>query len=204
VDTLQSIVKWFALGSLWELLAVVLALAYLLLAMKRSLWSWPCAFISSSIYVVLMLEKKLYMQTALSVFYVAMAVYGFWEWRKNRDAAGELAVARWSPARHGVVIAAILAVSLINGWMLAKTDATLPYVDAFVTWGSVVTTWMVAKRIIENWLYWIVVDAVAAAVYFHQDLKPTALLFVLYVAIVIRGYFVWLRDTRSCTLAEGS
>jgi nicotinamide mononucleotide transporter len=201
VKALDTLVEWFALTSPWEVLAVALALAYLLLAVKRSLWCWPCAFISSAIYVALMLEQRFYMQVALNVFYVAMAVYGFIEWRRHRDVQGEVMTQRWPLPIHVLVVVGVVAVSALNGWLLTRTDGTLPYVDAFITWGSVVTTWMVARRVLENWLYWIVVDSVAAAAYFHQGLRPTALLFVLYVGIVIRGYFVWLRESRLHTLA---
>ena len=75
------------------------------------------------------------------------------------------------------------------------------YVDSFVTWGSVVTTWMVARRVIENWLYWLVVDAVAAWLYFTQGLLATTLLFGIYLGIVVRGYFVWRREQEQQRLA---
>jgi nicotinamide mononucleotide transporter len=194
-SALSSIVGWLALTSAWELVAVILALAYLLLAVRRSLWCWLAALVSSAIYLVLMLQVKLYMQSALQVFYVGMAVYGYFEWRKGRDAAGEVQIARWSARTHWLVIGAVVAISGLNGWLLARsTDAAWPYLDSFVTWGSVITTVMVARRVIENWLYWIVVDGIAAYVYFRQGLNPTGLLFVVYIGIVIHGYWVWRRD----------
>ena len=79
---------------------------------------------------------------------------------------------------------------------LSGTDAVAPYLDSFVTWGSVVTTWMVARRVIENWLYWIVVDGVGAWLFYSQGLLATTLLFVVYLGIVVHGYFVWRRDQR--------
>ncbi len=194
---LQKVLTLFAMTSPWELVAAVLALAYLLLAVKKSLWCWLAALISSAIYVVLMFNGRLYMQAALSVFYVAMAVYGYWEWRRGRDAAGEVAVARWTAARHIAVAALVIAASVVNGWLLVRySDAARPYLDSFVTWGSVVTTWMVARRVIENWLYWIVVDGVAAYLYFQQGLAPTGILFVIYIGIVIQGYRVWMREAK--------
>ena len=84
----------------------------------------------------------------------------------------------------------------VHQWLdvAQHTDAAAPYVDSFVTWGSVVTTWMVARRVIENWLYWIVVDAIAAWLYFSQGLLVTTILFVIYLGIVVRGYFSWRRE----------
>lgn len=200
---LDTLLDWMELTSAWELLAVALALAYLLLAVKRSLWCWACAFVSSAIYVALTFDKKLYMQAALNIFYVAMAVYGYWEWRRGRDAQGEVAVVRWPLKAHLLAAIVVSAASAFNGWQLsAHSDAVSPYLDAFVTWASVLTTFMVARRIIENWLYWVLVDSIAAYLFFQQGLRATALLFIAYVGIVIYGYFAWVRESRrSCTLS---
>ena len=93
-----------------------------------------------------------------------------------------------------IVAVAVVAASVVNGWLLAHdTDAAAPYVDSFVTWGSVVTTWMVARRVIENWLYWVVVDASLRGCT-SAGLLATTLLFVIYLGIVVHGYFVWRRE----------
>lgn len=197
-EWLESAVKWFEVGSIWELVAVVLALAYLILAVKRNLWCWVCGFISSAIYVALMFEVRLYMQVLLNIFYVAMAVYGYFEWTRRRNTQGEVAIVRWSTMAHIAAAVGVTLVSFANGWwMSTHSDASSPYLDAFVTWGSVVTTWMVARRVIENWLYWIVVDGVAAYVYFQQGLHATGILFLIYIGIVIQGFRVWRRESRA-------
>jgi nicotinamide mononucleotide transporter len=189
---LQKTLSLFAMTSPWELVAAVLALIYLLLAVRKNLWCWLAALISSGIYVVLMFDARLYMQVPLNVFYVGMAVYGYREWRRGRDATGEVVATRWNLKRHAMVAAAVVVVSGINGWLLVLySDAASPFLDSIVTWGSVVTTWMVARRIIENWLYWIIVDGIAAFLYFQQGLIPTGVLYVIYIGIVIHGYRVW-------------
>lgn len=176
----------------WEAAAALLGLAYLLLAVRRDIWCWLCAFVSTSIYLVLVARAGLYMQALLNVFYLIMAVYGYWQWRTGKDEQGEVRIARWSWAAHAFAIGAVLAATVLNGWLLqSNTQAVDPYLDSFVTWGSVLTTFMVARRVIENWLYWIVVDSAGALLYFNQHLLVTAMLFLLYVFIVIRGYFVW-------------
>lgn len=181
----------------WEAAAVLLSLAYLLLAVRRSLWSWACALVSSGIYLVLFARQALYMQTLLQVFYIAMAVYGFVEWRRGRTDSGQVAIASRPFAWHGAAVALVVVASIANGWLLTRySEAQAPYLDAFVTWGSVLTTWMVARRIIENWLYWVLFDSVAAYLYFSQGLQATALLFIAYVGIVIHGYAVWRREQR--------
>lgn len=180
---------------LWEWLAAALGLAYLLLAVRRNLWCWLCAFASTAIYLVVFARAALYMQAALQIFYLAMAVYGFIEWRRGRTRDGELAIQSWRAAQHLTAAACVAAATLVNGWLLARhTDAVAPWLDSFVTWGSVVTTWMVARRVIENWLYWLVVDGAAAWLYYSQGLLPTTVLFVIYLGVVVRGYVVWRRE----------
>ncbi|MFT3904717.1 MAG: nicotinamide riboside transporter PnuC [Steroidobacteraceae bacterium] len=182
-------------SSLLERIAAVLALLYLLLAVRRNLWCWLCALVSSVLYLIVMLQARLLMQTLLQVFYVVMAGYGFWQWRAGRDEQGEVAPRRWPLQRHLQVAAAVLVLSVANGALTAHWQAAqAPYLDAFVAWGSVITTWMVTQRLIENWLYWVVVDLAGAWLYFSQGLMPTGILFLIYVGIVIHGYFVWRRS----------
>ncbi len=194
---MDQFVAQLAQTSPWEAFAAALGLAYLLLAVRRNLWCWLCAFVSTSIYLVLFANAKLYMQSALQVFYLAMAIYGYLEWRGGRSDAGEVLIRSWPMRAHLLAAGGIAAATLINGWLLARsTDAVAPYLDSFVTWGSVVTTWMVARRLIENWLYWVVIDGLAAYLYLTQNLLPTAILFGLYVGIVIRGFVQWRRQQR--------
>ena len=176
-----------------ELVAVVLGLAYLVLAARLSLWCWPAAFVSTAIYLTLFFERQLYQQALLQVFYLAMAVYGYLQWRGGlRDRGG--AIHRWTGRQHGLAVGSVLLLTLVTGALEARfTDAPMPYLDAFTTWGSVVTTWMVARRVLENWLYWIVVDGVLVYVSFASGLVATAGLFLVYLGIVIAGFFSWRR-----------
>lgn len=195
--TLSAILHELLGTSIWEALGVVLALAYLVLAMFRSMWCWLCAFISSVCYVVVMWRAQLLMDTWLSVFYVAMAVYGYWQWRRGRAADGGLAVVSWGWQQHLYAAAAVLLATAINAWVLQHVQiARSPWLDSFVTWSSVLTTFMVARRVMENWLYWIVVDSVAAYLYYTRGLTATAVLFLVYVGMVIYGYYAW-RKTHS-------
>lgn len=192
---MQQLLEQLLATSPWEAAAALIGLAYLLLAVRRNLLCWLCAFVSTTIYVVLFAKAGLYMQVALNLFYLGMAVYGFIDWRRGRTDAGEVRIESWTVNQHVMAAALVIIASAINGWILAQlTDSPAPYLDSFVTWGSFVTTWMVARRIIENWLYWIVVDGAAAWLYFSQGLLATTLLFIIYLGIVVRGYFVWRRE----------
>jgi nicotinamide mononucleotide transporter len=191
----QKLIEQLLATSPWEAAAALIGLAYLLLAVRRNLLCWLCAFASTAIYIGLFAQADLYMQVALNVYYLVMAVYGFIDWRRGRTDAGEVKIESWTVNQHVMAAALVIIASGINGWILAQfTDSPAPYLDSFVTWGSFVTTWMVARRIIENWLYWIVIDSAAAWLYFSQGLLATTLLFIIYLGIVVRGYFVWRRE----------
>ena len=191
-DLLQSI----AGISPAEWAAVALALGYLLLAVRQNAWCWACAIASSAIYLVLFARGGLQMQAVLQVFYIGMAVYGWRAWRGGLVASGDaLPVTRWSVARHAIGTGIVLTVSLSNGWIIARSQGGLvPYVDAIVAWASVLATWLVARKVLENWLYWIVIDTVAAVLYWSQGFQATAVLFIVYVVIAVRGYLAWRAD----------
>jgi nicotinamide mononucleotide transporter len=178
----------------WEALAAALGLAYLLLAVRRNLLCWLCAFVSTSIYLFVTAQASLYMQTVLNAFYLVMAVVGFIDWRRGRTDSGDVLIRQWRAPQHAGALLVVIVATMVNGWLLRHSDAAMPYVDSFVTWGSVITTWMVARRVIENWLYWLIFDAVGVWLYYSQGLLVTALLFAIYLVIVVRGYFTWRRE----------
>ena len=100
--------------------------------------------------------------------------------------------------QHLLAIGSVLLVSALSGALLQRySSAALPYLDSFTTWGSILTTWMVARKILENWLYWLVIDSVSIYLYLDRAQCLTALLFVLYLVIVVFGYFQWLRHYRT-------
>jgi nicotinamide mononucleotide transporter len=182
----------------WELAAVLLGIAYLLLAMRESLWCWYAAFVSTAIFLWLFWRVGLLMESALQVYYLAMAVYGWWHWRHGTGGGNELPISRWSGRQHAAAVAGILVASLASGALLARySSAALPYLDSFTTWGSILTTWMVARKILENWLYWLVIDSVSIYLYLDRALYLTALLFAAYVVIVLFGYRQWLTHYRA-------
>lgn len=184
--------------SAWEAAAVVLGVLYLLLAVRESLWCWYAAFASTSIFLVLFWNVGLLMESALQIYYLAMAVYGWWHWQRGKDGQAELAISRWGARQHLVALAAVLLISALSGALLQQyTNAALPYLDSFTTWGSILTTWMVARKVLENWLYWLVIDSVSIYLYLDRALYLTALLFAAYLIIVLFGYRKWLLHYRA-------
>ncbi len=185
-----------------EMTAVVFAMAYLLLAVRENVLCWLFAFLSTAIYTVLFWDVSLLMESALNVYYMAMAVYGWYQWTRGGsngdDRPHALAVRSMSGAQHAMVITAIAVLSFVSGYLLSEhSSAAWPYVDSFTTWASVITTYLVARKYLQNWLYWIVIDAVSVPLYIDRGLNLTALLFVAYVVIAVVGYFKWREHLRN-------
>lgn len=194
---MESLSGWLPAASAWEALAVVLALAYLVLAARENSLCWYCALVSTAIYTALFWNVSLLMESALNVYYMGMAVYGWYQWREGGDDHQGIKIRALRSHHHGAIIALILAVSGVSGYLLQEnSDAAWPYLDSFTTWASVITTWMVTQKILENWLYWIVIDAVSIVLYLDRGLDMTAALFVAYVLIAGFGYVSWRRHYR--------
>ena len=177
--------------NLLEITAVILALAYLLLALRQNRLCWIAAFISAVIYWVIFAEIKLYMEAGLQVVYAAMAIVGWVSWGKD-NSADTLAVTTRPLRFHVAVIAGICVGSASAGALLSTlTDAARPFVDTTTTVAAIVCTWMVTRKILENWFYWIGINIVSVWLYLDRGLELTAGLFVLYIALSIAGYRSW-------------
>jgi len=183
--------------SLPEVVAVVMALLYLFLAIRQNIWCWFGAGISTAIYVYLFLDAKLYMQSALNGFYFAMAIYGWVVWRSGQTEEKQLPVVSWPLMTHVYAILLIAAVGLFNGYVLdTQTDSEHAYVDAIIAWGAIWATFLVARKVLENWWYWLVIDIASIFIYWSRDLQLTSVLFVVYVLMIPFGLVSWARSRR--------
>jgi len=198
VDGLQEVLLHQAsLLSIAEIVAVMLAVAYLLLAIRQNIWCWLCAMISTAIYIVLFMQAKLYMESLLNAFYFGMAVYGWRVWRCDSGDSGSLAVSTRSRKTHLVALVVIAVLSLTTGYLLdAMTDAAYPMIDSLTTYSAIWATWLVAKKVLENWWYWLAIDLVSIPIYWSRDLEFTSLLFVVYVLMIPFGLVAWQRSYR--------
>ena len=180
-----------------EFAAVVLAIAYLVLAIRQNIWCWLCAGISTAIYVWLFVGAKLYMESLLNGFYFFMAIYGWYVWTSGRSNGHERPVVRWPLLSHAIAIATIIVVSAVTGYLLGRfSDAAFPYIDSLTTWSAIWATFLVARKVLENWWYWLVIDSVSVIIYWARDLQLTSLLFVAYVIMIPFGIVGWTRSYR--------
>ena len=200
IDSLGAAV---AAMSWLEIAAVAFGLAYLVLAVRQNILCWTAALISTLLSLVLFYDARLYPETALQVFYAAMAVYGWWQWRHGgkpgERTAAELPVSVWPLRYHALAVVGTLAAALALGTVLSRTNAAFPYLDSFTSVGAVITTYMVAKKILENWVYWLVIDGITLYIYWQRSLYLYAALFVVYLVLVVVGFYRWRRDWQAQT-----
>ncbi|WP_245942661.1 nicotinamide riboside transporter PnuC [Candidatus Colwellia aromaticivorans] len=200
-DLLVSLSEYLSNLAGLELVAMLLALAYIILAAQGSLWCWPAAFISTALYTVVFYDVLLLMDSALNVYYLVMAVYGYWTWQKSTSVDAiqnhptkttPLAIISWSANKHLKICLTLTIISLILGYIIANyTPASFPYLDTFTTVFAVFATYLVTQKVLENWLYWIVIDAASIYLYIEKGLIPTTVLFIIYVIFAAYGYFKW-------------
>lgn len=184
-----------------ELAAASLALAYVALATRQNTWCWLCALISASCYSVIFWRLALTYQALLNLYYVMMALYGWTQWRQGGQVTVQLSIQRWPLRTHVVAICCLLVVSAALAYVSNRSEAPLLLVclDALVAVFSVFTTYLVTKKVLENWCYWIIINALACYLYWSQDLYLTALLFVGYVGMSCYGWSSWTRSYHSQT-----
>ena len=187
---LEQLQQWSAL----EAFAVVAAILYLLLAIRQNIWCWLFAGVSTVIYVYLFITARLYMESALNVFYFAMAIYGWSVWYHGRTDDHELPVSKWALSIHSYAITAIIIASLISGYILdTRTDAAFPYIDSLTTWAAIWATFLVARKVLENWWYWLLIDIASIFIYWSRELQLTSVLFAIYVVMIPFGLISWTR-----------
>ena len=177
--------------SILETLAVIFSVIYVILATKENIWCWAAALISVGLYMYICYQAKLYAETGLQVFYFIMAIYGYFSWSKND---GALMISEWSTNKHFIIILSATLITFLLGFIFSiYTDAKMPIVDSFTTVFSVFATFMVVKKILSNWLYFIVIDVISIHLYCSRDLHLTSFLFLIYTLIAIFGFLKWNR-----------
>jgi len=193
----SEIISYFTTLPLLELVAVLTSILYVVLAAKGHILCWPAAIISTVLYTVIFYNVYLWMDSLLQLYYLLMAVYGWFCWQKSNTPNSNtdskvLLYSQWSLKRHSIIILALASVSIVLGWLMSTfTPAHFPYLDSATTVFSVFATYLITQKVIENWLYFIVIDIVSIYLYVEKDLMPTAALFASFVIFAAYGYWQW-------------
>jgi nicotinamide mononucleotide transporter len=178
-----------------EAASVVFGVLYLLLAIRENIWCWAAGLVGVLLSLVLFWEARLYMESLLQIFYAVMSVYGWYEWRYGGRGKEGVPIRIWGWRTHlGALGAVALITAALGAYLSAYTNEALPFVDSFTTIGALLTTYMVAKKVLENWVYWLVIDSVSAVMYGMRGLYLYAALFVVYLVMVVIGFRAWSRQ----------
>jgi len=202
---LEILLHWFTLHSslLIEILGVLFALIYLYFSIRQNIWLWPFGILTSAFYIYVFYHSRLYADMGLQIYYLVVSIYGWYYWlyggkSGKKDSLGISFVT----LKSGLFL---LLLTFVVYWLLLATLKNVPrwldipasqliYWDAFTTAVSIVATWMLARKIIEQWWVWVVVDAVSMGLYIYKGLYPTAGLFLVYTGLAVVGYFQWKKD----------
>lgn len=176
-----------------EIVGALLSLIYLYLSIKQNISLWIFGFFASAFYIVVFFQSKFYADMSLQFYYLGVSVYGWINWKYGTHQSGkELPATRTTKSMTFQLSLASVLIYLIYYIILAKfTDSTIPIADSMVGMLSVIGTWMLARKLIENWLVWIIADGLATGLFFYKELYITAILFIIYTAMAAVGYWQW-------------
>jgi len=181
-----------------EILGTVISFIYLYYEIKENYLMWIFGFIASSLYVVVYIKSGFYADMSLQIYYVAISIYGIFYWTKGGKTEKKEDVLITKINSKQIALLSLIMIILfgaISRILILYTDSTVPYGDAFTTALSFVATWMLARKIIEHWFLWIIINAISAGLYFYKGLYPTSILFVVYFVFSFVGYIEWKKSS---------
>jgi nicotinamide mononucleotide transporter len=178
-----------------EVLGVVFSLFYLYFSIRQNILLWPMGIISALLYMLVFFQSKFYADMALNGYYFVISIYGWIFWRRSTNEGNVLPVTRLQPRLALALLVITAGGFVVIGFILSRyTDSPIPWWDAFTTALSFTATWMLARKILEHWILWIVVDLVSMGLYLYRGLYPTLLLFGIYTTMAVIGYIQWRKS----------
>ncbi len=193
---IQSLTEWIV-GNKTELLGAILGIFYVFFSIRQNILTWPTGILTSLFYIVVFYKSAIYAAMSLQVYYVIMGIYGWFYWIKGKNTGDNPKVPVQNIEKRlwiNVGIFTVLIFSAIIFILSNYSDSDVPVMDSLTTTLSIVATWMLAKKYIENWIIWILVDLMSGSLYFYKNLWPTVVLFVVYTVMAFAGYFEWKKD----------
>lgn len=175
-----------------EAAAVILGLVSVYLSVRENIWSWPTGIVNVTLYIFVFFRAKLYADMALQVVYIVISIYGWYEWLHGGRGRTALPISRGSrPLALRLVAIGIVSTAVIGSVLARTTDAALPYLDSTTTVTSLIAQWMMARKILENWVVWVAVDVVYVGMFVYKSLYLTSLLYAGFLVLAVMGYRQW-------------
>lgn len=197
---MEEILSFFTTDRLIEITGLIVGLVYLYFEYHANRLVWLMSVIMPMISICIYFRAGLYADFAINIYYFLIAVYGYIAWSfgfKKRE-RNPLPISRMPLKSYAIAVPALLAIFAALSWTLINlTDSTVPYWDAFTTALSIVAMWMLARKYVEQWIAWFIVDAVCIGLYFYKGIYFYSALYSVYTVIAIFGYRKWLRLMRS-------
>ncbi len=189
----NKILTW-VIDNLIEVAGVFISLTYLYFSVKQKILLWPFGLLSAVFYIYIYYSNRLYADMGLQFYYVIISIYGWLLWSRGtvNDQEGPKTRKINKHLYVWLIPAFVLLVLIIFLILSRLTDSDVPFWDAFTTAGGIIGTWMLARKYIENWIIWIVVDSVSVILYLYKGLFATVVLFAVYTIIAYVGYRAWL------------
>ncbi|MGA9767609.1 MAG: nicotinamide riboside transporter PnuC [Blastocatellia bacterium] len=184
--------------SYYEIIGAAFGLLSVWLTVKENIWLWITGLISVCFYIVVFFQAKYYANMGLQVVFIALQIYGWHEWLRGGKDRGRLEISR-TDFKLGLWLAAIAFIATAAmGYLLAtRTDAVLSYWDSAASALSIIAQWMLAKKLIENWIVWIAVDAITIGLCLYNNLFATAALYVAFLVLAMMGLIEWRKTIKS-------
>ncbi len=178
-----------------EIVAAILGLLFIYFEIKENKLLWVTGLATSVFYIYVFFVAKLYADMSLQLYYVVVSIYGWIKWTQagnKNNTKEELPISRLTNSLAFKLLLSTTVIYFLIAYILVNyTDDAFPYWDAFTTALGIVGTWMLAQKILEQWLVWIVADAVSLCLYFYKEMYPTVVLFAVYTALAVLGYYRW-------------
>jgi nicotinamide mononucleotide transporter len=186
---------WFSDRAI-EIVAVAFSIAYLYFSIRQKILLWPMGMVSAMLYMVVFYQSKFYADMGLNGYYIIVSVYGWIHWSRKGEVKGRVPVISRINRKMLLILGFLTLIAFgAIGWLLDHyTDSPVPYWDALTTAASFTATWMLARKILEHWIVWIVVDAISMGLYLYRGLYPTLILFGVYTTMAVIGYLEWKKS----------
>ena len=182
-----------------EVVAVITSFLCVWLYTRQNVWSWPLAIVAAALYIVVFFQAQFYAQVVLQGVYIIISIYGWYQWLYGGAQHSALTVSHVTRtialAVAGIIVVGTGAVAYVL--TTYTPGAALPFVDALTMIMSLCAQWMLAKKILENWLLWIVADVIYVGMFAYQGLYPTAILYVGFLGLATHGFFAWQKSMRA-------
>jgi nicotinamide mononucleotide transporter len=173
-----------------EIFGAIFGFLSVYFTIKQNIWCWFFGLLQVVLYCFVFYTSKLYSDMILHIIYIFLQVYGWYSWKYGGSNKSTLRINLLTNTTFWIGLT-VLSTALLGYVMQTNTDASFPYEDAFITIASLVAQYLMIKKILGSWLFWIIVDVVAISIYFYKDLYFTSALYTLFLIMAIMGYLEW-------------